>query len=65
MAEYEPDFIERNGAWVLSMVGVVGTCCSGMLIYMIKSRCTRIKFGCLECERAVLDLSAVDVQTRT
>lgn len=50
----EPDWVQRNGTWVLSMVGVLGACASGLLVYMIKSRCTRIRCCGIECERDVL-----------
>lgn len=61
---YEPDFIERNGTWILSMVGVVGACASGILVYMLKSRCTKIKCCGVECDRDVIDLTAADVESR-
>ena len=53
---YNPDFVERNGAWLLSVVGIAGTCVSGLLVYFLKSRCTSIKCCGCECERQVLDL---------
>ncbi len=56
---YEPDFIERNGAWLLSLVGILVTCFSGLLAYFLKSRCETIKCCGMECQRAVLDLERV------
>lgn len=56
---YEPDFVERNGAWLLSVFGVIAACMSGMLAYFLKSRCSRIKCCGFECERDVLDLERV------
>lgn len=61
-ANYEPDFIERNGAWVLSMLGVVLGCVSAILAYFLKSRCTKIKCCGAECTRDVLDLERVPEQ---
>ena len=58
-AVYEPDFIERNGAWLLSLVGIIVTCFSGLLAYFLKSRCQTIKFCGCECERDVLNLERV------
>ena len=58
-ANYEPDFIERNGAWLLSLVGIIVTCFSGLLAYMLKSRCSAIKCCGCECQRDVLDLEKV------
>jgi hypothetical protein len=59
MSSYEPDFIERNGAWVLTIVGMFITCLSGVLVYFLKSRCTTIKCCGFECQRDVLDLTTV------
>jgi hypothetical protein len=56
---YEPDFIERNGTWLLSLVGILVTCFSGLLAYFLKSRCQTIKFCGCECERDVLNLERV------
>lgn len=57
--QYDPDFIERNGTWLLSLVGIVVTCFSGLLAYFLKSRCQTIKcWGC-ECQRDVLNLERV------
>lgn len=56
---YEPDFVERNGAWLLSVLGVVTACMSGILAYFLKSRCSRIKCCGMECERDVLNLERV------
>ena len=59
---YEPDFVERNGSWLLSVLGVCMTCISGVMVYMLKSRCRTIKCCGLECERDVLDLTTVPAQ---
>ena len=59
VAVYEPDFIERNGTWLLSLVGIIVTCFSGLLAYFLKSRCQTIKFCGCECERDVLNLERV------
>ena len=56
---YEPDFVERNGAWLLSVLGVATACVSGMLAYFLKSRCSRIRCCGMECERDVLNLERV------
>ena len=58
-AVYDPDFIERNGAWLLSVIGVLATCASGMLAYFLRSRCRRIRCCGVECERDVLNLERV------
>ena len=58
-SEYAPDFIERNGAWLLSVLGVLSACVSGMLAYFLRSRCKKIKCCGCECERDVL---AIDLE---
>ena len=62
-SSYEPDFIERNGTWVLSVLTLVSSCFAGLLVYALKSRCTRIKLCGCECDRQViaLDPSQVNV----
>lgn len=56
---YHPDFIERNGAWLLTVFGILGACVSGMFVYFLKSRCSSIKCCGMECQRDVLDLNVV------
>lgn len=56
---YDPDFVERNGAWLLSVFGVASACLSGLLVYFLKSRCSHIKCCGFECTRDVLDLTVV------
>ena len=50
------DFIERNGTWLLSMVGVVGGWVCGVLVYILKSRCKHIACWGLSCDREVVAL---------
>ena len=59
MSSSDPDFIQRNGAWLLSMLGILATCMSGLMVYMLKSRCRRIRCCGVDCERDVLDLNAM------
>jgi hypothetical protein len=48
-----PDFLQKHGAWVLTVVGVSTACLGTIFAYFLKSRCKRIKLGCLECDREV------------
>jgi hypothetical protein len=58
MSSYSPDFIQRNGSFILTLVGVMSSCFAGMMVYALKSRCTRIRFcGCAECEREPVALT--------
>ena len=56
---YDPDFVERNGTWLLSVIGISMSCLAGILAYLLKSRCRTIKCCGCECERDVLDLERV------
>lgn len=62
MSTYEPDFIERNGAWLLSMFGILTACVGGMMAYMIRSRCTKIRCCGFECDRDVIKMTARDLR---
>ncbi len=58
----DPDFLERNGAWLLTVIGMgVGTL-GTVLTYFLKSRCSRIKCWGVECVRDVVKLSAAQVE---
>jgi hypothetical protein len=50
------DFIQRNGAWLLSMLAVLLSCVAAILGYLLRSRCYLIKCCGVECRRDVLDL---------
>ena len=51
---YDPDFIQRNGTFILSVLGLFGACCGGLSAYLLKSRCRNIKCCGMECERDVI-----------
>lgn len=40
-----------DGGFVLTLVGLIGAGSAYCLTYFLKSRCTRIKCGCIECIR--------------
>ncbi len=61
----EDDFIERNGTWLLTVIGLVTGCFGGMLTYFLKSRCRRIACMGLECERDVLVIDPGNVEVVT
>ena len=61
----DPDFIERNGTWVVTMVGILATCVGGMFTYFLRSRCRNIKCWGMECQREVLALDPKDVKIET
>lgn len=44
-------FVELNSGFIITFFGMFGACVSGTLVYFLRSRCTRIKCGCIECVR--------------
>ena len=60
-----PDFIERNGTWLLGTFGIASALIGGMFAYFLKSRCTRISCGCVSCDRDVVALKAEDIEVKT
>lgn len=43
-----------NGAFLLTILGICTGLCSGCLAFILKSRCSKIKCGCIEVQREVL-----------
>ncbi len=56
-----PDFLERHGSWVLTVIGLVVGCSGTLLTYFLRSRCTHIKCCGLELERDVITLDPSQV----
>ncbi len=54
------DFIQKNSAFLLSIVGILGVCGSAILRFILKSRCKNIK--CCGCyiERDVIPASQIE-----
>ena len=46
-----PDFLEKHGAWLLTIVGIATGAFSALLVYFLKSRCTRVRCFGVSCER--------------
>jgi len=44
-------FIQENTAFLLSFFGLLGGCCSYILIFALKSRCTSVKCCGMELSR--------------
>ena len=59
----EPDFLERNGTFLLTALGLMGGCVGSMMVYFLKSRCSEIKlcWGCVNCVRQPLPVDMVEV----
>jgi len=59
----EPDFLERNGTFLLTLFGMVGGCAGSMMVYFLKSRCSEIKccWGGISCIRQPLPVDMIEV----
>ena len=57
-------FIQENGTWIITFLGICGACCSGLTIYFLKSRCSHIKlcWGAIECIREPLPADMVQIE---
>jgi len=57
------DFLERNGGFLITILGILGAGCSAMMVYFLKSRCSNINicWGCLSCIREPLPVNMVEV----
>lgn len=52
-----PDFIERNGAFLLTIIASASASFALTLNYFLKSRCRNLKCGCITCDRDVLEIT--------
>ena len=57
-----PDFIQKNGTWLITVIGLFSACIGAILTYFLKSRCTEIKCLGLSCKRQVIDLANNEVE---
>ena len=53
-----PDWF--NGTFILSTITLIGGGFSYLLIYCLKSRCSRVECCCIKCDREVLPPSALN-----
>jgi len=58
----DPDFIEKHNAFILTLVGIVGTGCGVLLNYFMRSRCTDINLCGLKCKRIPMNVSQTDIE---
>lgn len=47
--------------FTLAVLSLMLTCFSGLTVYLLKSRCTRIQCCCISCEREPIPLNIEDV----
>jgi len=50
-----------NGAFIMSMISLVGIGTGFLLVACLKSRCKSIKCCCIKCERDVIHLTAENI----
>jgi hypothetical protein len=62
ICESPASFLEKNGTFVLTLVGIISTGIGIVLTYFLKSRCTEIKCFGLFCKRQPLELDVSDVE---
>jgi len=57
------DWLERNGTFLITVLGIMGGGCSAMMVYFLKSRYSNINicWGCLSCIREPLPVDMVEV----
>ena len=48
-------------SFILAIIGVFSGFCGAFLSFLLKSRCSKIKMCCLECERNVIDAKDLEV----
>ena len=49
------EFVSMNSTFILTFSALISSCVGGVLLCVLKSRCTRIQMGCLSCERNVIN----------
>ena len=60
-----PDFLEKNGAFLLTVIASASACLALTFTYFLKSRCKNIQTPCVSCQRDVVELDAKDVEVVT
>ncbi len=63
----DTDAMPVSEGFILAIVGVASGLCGAFLSFLLKSRCSKIKMCCVECERNVIeakDLEIADVKVK-
>ena len=48
-----------DDTFILSLIGLVGGGGAACTAYLLRSRCTTVKLGCISCERDVLPAETI------
>ena len=59
------EFVSVNSAFVLTLVSLCGGFFTGISVYMLKSRCVKIKCCCIFCEREPLSENVIQEMNNT
>lgn len=54
-----------DDTFILTLIGLIGGGGGACLAYLLKSRCTKIKCGCIECDRSVVNLGEIEVRRQS
>jgi len=57
----ETNSMPVSESFILAIVGVFSGFCGAFLSFLLKSRCSKIKMCCVECERNVIDPKDLEV----
>ena len=57
-----PDFLEKNGSWLLTVIGLGIGCVGTVLTYFLRSRCKEIKCWGVQCTRDVVALEPSEIE---
>lgn len=59
----EQDWLQRNGTFLITALGLLGGCAGSMMVYFLKSRCSEIKlcWGAVSCIREPLPANMIEV----
>ena len=58
----DPDFIEKNGTWLLTVIAGISGCIGMVLTYFLKSRCKQIACCGIGCVRDPVSLKADSIE---
>ena len=57
-----PYYYFFDDTFILTILGLLGGCGTAIISYFLRSRCTRIRCGCIECIREPLPPDQVSIE---
>lgn len=58
----QPSFLQQHETFLLTLIASLSGCIGIMFSYFLKSRCKKIEFCCLKCDRDVLQITQNDIE---